>query len=373
MSEIVFILGAGASKEAGAPLMADFLDKADGLRKAGKVQEFKPDFDRVFEVISKLQPVHSKAELDLDNIESVFAAFEMGRLIDRLPGLSSGEIEPLLASIKRLIFRTLELTVNYPVKKGSIYPNPFYDLFAKLVNDLNDSGRENRCSIITFNYDLALDYALYFNEHPADYCLSEPQKHGLTSLMKLHGSLNWAKCRKCGEIIPWDFGAFFQKFSLSRLDESRIKSVCLDVASKLSSSGLKHCEENIMPDPVIVPPTWNKTAYHQDLSKVWTRAALELSDAENIFVSGYSLVESDSFFRYLFALGSVGQTRIKRFWVFDPDEQDIVRPRFEQLIGSGTKSRFEFRKQAFGEAITSIANEFLDRRQKTFPNISKNL
>jgi hypothetical protein len=33
MSEIMFVLGAGASKEAGAPLMGEFLDAADDIRK----------------------------------------------------------------------------------------------------------------------------------------------------------------------------------------------------------------------------------------------------------------------------------------------------------------------------------------------------
>ena len=357
MSEIVFILGAGASKEAGAPLMADFLDKADELRRGGELNQFKPDFDRVFNAISALQSVHSKAELDLDNIESVFAAFEMGRLINRLPGMSDDDIESLLVSIRRLILITLEKTVTYPVRDGNIYPNNSYNSFAELVNILNDDGKQNRCSIITFNYDLALDYALNFSSHPADYCLSETTKPGYTSLMKLHGSLNWARCSKCKEIIPYDFHAFFQKYSFPFLGEREIQFVRLELGSKLASSGLKHCEEDIKSGPVIVPPTWNKTEYHQGLSKVWSRAASELSDAENIFISGYSLTESDLFFRYLFALGSVGQTRIKRFWVFDPDEEN-VRHRFEKLIGSGSKAKFVFKKQTFGEAINLISGEF---------------
>ena len=57
MSEIVFILGAGASREAGAPLMLDFLDKADQLRKSGRVNEFKPHFDRVFDAIYQLRAI----------------------------------------------------------------------------------------------------------------------------------------------------------------------------------------------------------------------------------------------------------------------------------------------------------------------------
>ena len=359
MSEIVFILGAGASKEAGAPVMADFLDKADELRKGGEIDQSKPDFDRVFDAISALMSVHSKAQLDLDNIESVFAAFEMGRLIDRFPEILSEDIDSLLTSMRKLIFKTLEKTVKFPVSHGQIRPNDSYDSFAKLLKNLNNGNRQNRCSIITFNYDLALDYALYYNGYSIDYCLSKTTKAGNTSLMKLHGSLNWARCSKCGEIIPWNFHDFFQKYHLHYLEEP--KFTYLDLASRLKSSGLEHCGENVKPFPVIVPPTWNKTEYHQGLSQVWSRAALELSDAENIFVSGYSLTESDSFFRYLFALGSVGRTRIKRFWVFDPDKENIVRPRFERLIGQGTRDRFWFEKQPFSEAINRIYEEFSNK------------
>ena len=55
--------------------MSDFLEKADELYRKGQVDEFSQDFKNVFEAISNLQTVHSKAELDLDNIESVFADF----------------------------------------------------------------------------------------------------------------------------------------------------------------------------------------------------------------------------------------------------------------------------------------------------------
>lgn len=361
MSQTVFILGAGASKGAGAPVMANFLDRADDLRRTGNAEKVKPDFDRVFDAISALQSVHSKAELDLDNVESVFAAFEMGRLINRLPGISGDEIELLLVSIRRLICKTLEKTVNYPVSDERIFPAGSYNLFAGLVDALNDSGEQKRCSIITFNYDLAIDHAFYFHTHPADYCLSETTKPGHTPLMKLHGSLNWATCSECREIIPWDIHAFFQKHTFRFLKEGKSKFVCLDLASKLPTSGLKHCEKDVEPVPVIVPPTWNKTAYHQGLSKVWNRAALELSDAENIFVSGYSLTESDSFFRYLFALGSVGETRIKRFWVFDPDK-DSVLPRFQKLVGPATRARFKFEDLTFAGAIKFISDELKTNR-----------
>lgn len=333
--------------------MANFLDKADELRKSDQVGKFKPDFDRVFEAISALQVVHSKSELDLDNIESVFAALEMGRVVNKLPGTSNNDIDSLLLSIRQLILMTLERTVIYPCNKYQICPNDSYNSFVQLVNKLN--YRKERCSVITFNYDLALDYALHFNSCLVDYCLSETkQVSNSVPLMKLHGSLNWARCRKCEEIIPWSISAFFKKYTFNYLEEGH--SVRLDIASKLPSSGLKHCEEDVKPHPAIVPPTWNKTEYHKGLSRVWSRAAQELSDAEHIVVVGYSLPESDLFFRYLFALGSVGSARIKNFLVFDPDEK--VSNRFERLIGSGIRNRFQFERQTFRNAIGLLTQKF---------------
>ena len=82
MSRNVFILGAGASFDAGGPLMTDFLDVAGDLYRSDR-SSFK-DFEPVFSAISALSAAHSKSILDLDNIESVFAAFgENGVSLDR--------------------------------------------------------------------------------------------------------------------------------------------------------------------------------------------------------------------------------------------------------------------------------------------------
>ncbi|TET46834.1 hypothetical protein E3J62_03125 [candidate division TA06 bacterium] len=354
MSEFVFILGAGASKEAGAPLMADFLDRAEELRRMKDVDELEPDFDRVFDAISGLMSVHSKSELDIYNIESVFAAFEMGKLVRTLPGISESSIDTLLLSIRRVITKTLEKSVMYQFRDGRVHPDRSYHSFALRIKQLNDDGQRGRCSIITFNYDLALDYALHFEGLPPDYGLSETKEPGTTSLIKLHGSLNWAQCRKCRAIVPWDLKAFFRKYRFDSLEEGQFMR--LSLGSKLHKSDLMHCMEKVEGEPAIVPPTWNKTEYHDSIQKVWRHAARQLSDAENVLVSGYSLSETDSFFRYLYALGSVGQARIKRFWVIDPDEE-TVRPRFERMIGSGIKARFKFYKEDFGWAVNHIFKE----------------
>jgi len=356
MSEIVFILGAGASKEAGAPVIADFLDKAEELLKSGKSDKYKEDFERVFDARSKLPAVHSKAQLDLDNIESIFATLEMGRLVNRLPNIESASIKPLLVSIRRLIVKTLEQTISYPVRGRRLLPGNSYHQFASLIKDLVAKG--HACSIITFNYDYALDYALNFNGIAADYCLSETKKEGVIPLIKLHGSLNWARCPKCGDIIPWYIKDYMARINPMVLDETINEYVYLGIGAQLHKSGIKHCGTDVEPDPVIVPPTWDKTEYHQALSEVWGRAASELSTATNIFVSGYSLSETDLFFRYLFALGSVGQALIKRFWVFDPDMSNVVNERFRNLIGPQIKARYLYVVNNFSGMVQSIRQEF---------------
>ncbi len=79
----VFIFGAGASKYAGAPLMNDFFDRAQEINRAEKIRTGKPivSFETVLDAISDLGIIHSKAYLDLDNLETVFEAIEMGLII----------------------------------------------------------------------------------------------------------------------------------------------------------------------------------------------------------------------------------------------------------------------------------------------------
>lgn len=51
MSDVVFILGAGASRDCGGPLMSDFLDISQELLLSRKVDDKEEEFKRVFEAI----------------------------------------------------------------------------------------------------------------------------------------------------------------------------------------------------------------------------------------------------------------------------------------------------------------------------------
>ena len=79
--------------------------------------------------------------------------------------------------------------------------------------------------------------------------------------------------------------------------------------------------------------------------------ATVLSEAENIFVCGYSLPATDAFFHLLFALGSVGNTRLRNFVVFDVADQGLTHlswhsPCFEHAFSTVTENA-GLRKRAY--------------------------
>lgn len=132
MSDTVFILGAGASKQCGAPLMAEFLDVANQLLRSQAVRgEKKEHFENVFRAIGALQSVHSKAQLDLTNIESIFTALEIANVLKKLPGFDVEEIPGVIASLKEVIVSTLESTMDFPTRGGiSVYQNRMVNLLS---------------------------------------------------------------------------------------------------------------------------------------------------------------------------------------------------------------------------------------------------
>jgi hypothetical protein len=355
MSNVVFVFGAGASRQVGAPIMEDFLDTADQLWRTGTVDSVRECFELVFKAIGKLQLVHSKSQLDIKNIEAVFAAFEMAKTINRFPNYNSEDIDNLIQSMKVLIVKTLEHTIPFPVIDKSItIPSPYRD-FTDLILFFRERAKPPlSVSIITFNYDIVVDFSLFSSGFSIDYSLGDPCPVNSLPLLKLHGSINWANCIECKNVIPWKFDEYQKKYSFQLLGNPA--AALIPIGSQLTK--FEHCGTRVDSTPVIIPPTWNKTEYHRTLSKVWSRAAHELSDAENIFVIGYSLPETDLFFHYLYSLGTVGDVPFKRFWVFNPDESGKVENRFSKMLGSGALDRFKYFPINFSEALPEIKKAF---------------
>jgi hypothetical protein len=341
--DTVFILGAGASAQAKVPLMADFLDKAMLLTPPRG--DIESAFRLVSEARSQLQQAQSKAKLDIRNVESVFAAFEMAQLFNRLGSLKEDQIARLTDAMRTVIVHTVESYMAIRVNRRKILAPLPYGTFGALVRQL--VADNHTVAILTFNYDIGLDMGLWLNELPVEYSLDDrPPAAGSIELLKLHGSLNWAVCPNCKPktIIPRLVRDIVQDTeghwgrSGSGPSDAQLE-VSLNISSELSRLKCPRCQTNCKPEPMVVPPTASKAGLHSELQRVWQRAATCLSRANNIFVIGYSWPDGDNFFHQLYALGTVGKTILSRFWVCDIDAR--VRQKFlDRLLGEQARDCF---------------------------------
>jgi len=337
--------------------MADFLTAARNLRRHGLATQYHKAFDLVFKAMAALQAVHSKSTLDFNNVESLFSAFEVAKTLDKLPGFAPEAIDEIIECLKTVIVVTLEQTIKFPCNGTSIHAPPPYEAFAELVKTLlRKVVPSHQVAILTFNYDICVDYALYQRDFQVHYGLDGKLGDGASvPLLKLHGSLNWTESATSKEIIPWNLDNYFRARGNVHAFE-RITELPLPIGSQLS-----HFKPNNVPIsgvPVIVAPTFNKGDSHRTLSKVWKAAAEVLGTAENIFIIGYSFPETDKFFEYLYALGTQGPTLFERIWLFNPDSTGLVRDRFAKLLGSGATSAFRHWKVTFKDAIEVISQQF---------------
>lgn len=359
MPTSVFLLGAGASRDAGAPLMCEFLSVARDLRRFGLPKEFHAAFDLVFEAMARLQVVHSKATLDFNNVESLFSAFEVAKTLEKLPSYAAEQIDGIIDALKTVIVVTLEHKILFPYKDGMLQtPAPYQGFVALLKTLQHEVKPSHRIALLTFNYDICIDFALQ-GEFDVHYGLDGTCGDGASiPLLKLHGSLNWTENADTKAIVPWELGDYLRSHYVS--PASRPKNVFVPIGSHLSEFKPKGI--TVTGVPVVVAPTFNKGDSHRTLSKVWKVAAEELGKAENIFIMGYSFPETDKFFEYLYGLGTVGSALLERIWLFNPDSTGRVKPRFESLIGAGAKHSFRHFPETFATAIETLTEKFSSKR-----------
>jgi NAD-dependent SIR2 family protein deacetylase len=343
----VFILGAGSSFEAGAPLMDGFIDRAADILEEGKAGEDERAFKIVLEGRDALRRVHARAKLNTSNIESLFAAFETAVLTGTLANLKGFEdinTEQLTDALRRVIRRTLETNIKLHRSNGFFGPPPEHEAFSELVRDVRADGGDP--SIITFNYDLLVEYSLFTCSISSDYCLDAAGSAGQgIKVLKLHGSLNWARCETCNT-ISWTDVAFKKMASI--INRS-------DVGQFLPSTPVP-CRGCAIPknQPFVIPPTWNKGQHHALIEQVWKVAARELSRASNIVIIGYSLPDSDYFFKNLFGLSTLTETDIRNILIVDPNQDAAFKARYDALFGPELLRRVKPVQEEFSDSFAQI-------------------
>lgn len=372
----VYILGAGFSATANAPLLYDFLDKSRELLddpSSGLDGYERTEFRSVFEFRRKMAQAREKVKLDLDNIEQLFGLVEMEQRL----GLGRTDVR---SATVYLIAKTLELTIARNQHRGEVaffpssltgsdellrqydlrrregystekYSLDMYDFFAMLIGgrfDLPTKRNHRTDTVITFNYDLVLDHAFMRAAIPIKYHLptqyvSVPAANidGGVSLLKLHGSTNWGVCSKCKKHIIVSIDKTTSSPAIFRNTECR------------------ECHAKAF-QPMLVPPSWDKTEYRDLIQPVWKQAVTELQRATRICIIGYSLPESDAYFKYLLALGLSENHSLYKFIVVD-----YAKP---GLTFSQEHESQNLRSKSLRERYSELLEDLFQQRRFSFHN-----
>lgn len=365
MRNLVVILGAGASYEYNAPLMKNFFHVATQLySKANKsnLSNLNENFELVFAFIDKLQKSQAKANINLHNIEQIYSALEMAKLL-KLDELRIGRSwKQMEVAMKYFLTKTIEERVV--MMRSNSFPNyqstsrPSFVIMGDRGKNI-DNAVEHLVSlkkqgwnvtIITFNYDLVIESILATKDFEANYELdaSNSIPSNTIQILKLHGSINWTLETKNRKSVITSVPIFKvgmrhkldRYFNLSR--DNRVTS--------------RFCEDS---EPFIIPPVWNKTTYQTQLGDIWRKAAVSLSNATHIYSLGYSLPETDGFFKHLYALGTVGPLPLLEFKVFDiedPSQINGVRERYLSMLGRGAENVFTYSDQGTPGFAADLAN-----------------
>jgi NAD-dependent SIR2 family protein deacetylase len=280
VEEVVYVLGAGASYDAGGPLVRDFFSMSGRYDARIYPTYFenpsRPSDKKRYWLLSEAYSKWAQTA-QTPNIESFFQSISdrsvAGRTFyDPITGnkISNERMQSSLIWYMCSYIRHSIAAQNKP-------PQHYAD-FAQYI-----CKRKRHSVIISFNYDLVFENELikagvgvnYRLDEGVHYVLAGQSKKFYTEgipFLKLHGSMNWWKCDKCDNF--WVLGK-------RQIGHQYPKYKCWG-----------NCNGNKI--PVIIPPVKDKTPYLGPDNQLWKQADRMLSKADRIVIIGYSLPEIDT-------------------------------------------------------------------------------
>ncbi|HBS87331.1 MAG: hypothetical protein A2W91_17285 [Bacteroidetes bacterium GWF2_38_335] len=312
MNKTVYILGAGFSRPANAPLQSEIIN--DILKLKGFAFDQRDQFIRNylddFEKFLEQDLFISKDKFRNIALEDIFTP------IDRciLDGISfrsyyNRELVELREKIYSLIIAAIMERIIFRGNSKS-YIDDFANYLVRTMRPRMENIDHDPVSIISTNWDILLDNSLKKaiendnNNGVVDYCCyisslhdDDTIKPGLQALgegkynvklLKLHGSMNWLSCPKCQRL----YVAFYEKIAIDGLYSNKNCVHCNKNYSKQGGS------TNILRSNLIMP-TFLKDLTNFQIKLIWQNASIELSEADKIVFIGYSLPNADYELRQL--------------------------------------------------------------------------
>jgi NAD-dependent SIR2 family protein deacetylase len=329
--KVVYILGAGFSKDAGGLLMADFFRR----RKLGSRRK---RLNQAYPYMRKLLRRSIKDGLIKDwNIEEFFNIVSEADLLDlefkRKPFIRSNwKASKIYEWLVSCIVNELLLSMSEKLGNKNPQPPSVYVDFA------NKCLKRGVC-IVTFNWDHIPEWLLFRKFGSLNYSLDDfrrvdrslgdiSNKKGI-KLLKLHGSVNWLACANPDHPIH-----VYNSWEVQKMN--------LDYCRKCHYQLFK----------LIVPPVWHKRGYAQRISELWERAADELCTADRIVIIGYSLPVFDLSAKYLLLLSTYLNRKVEVEIVNGPNFDANRFKQFKEIFKHATQ--LTNTKMFFREYVYSI-------------------
>jgi len=312
MNKIVYILGAGFSKCANAPLQSELIDEIFKIRNDILPSEYRQIFIQNrndFEKFLLDTMFIDKNNFGKISLEDIYTPIDRC-IIDNLSfrNISPKDLIDLRQKINGLIIMMLDHKLRITQKVNS-HIESFTNY---LINIKKSHKKDDPFAIISTNWDILIDnsfkHKIENSEGVVDYCCyttpyekNEPIMPGLLALgkglyniklLKLHGSMNWLHCKRCQRL----FVTFFEKIAINEYVNKPICRICEENFSNEHTS-----DGGALLSSQLIMPTFLKDLSNVQLKLIWQNAGIEPSEASKIIFMGYSFPMADFELRQLLA------------------------------------------------------------------------
>lgn len=266
----------------------------DVLNSAGKKFYLEPD-DYCNELLILREELREK--LRMSNIQICLE--DIFTLFDKCITMKENTADYTYVEIDNLQNAILRLFTFYFSNKVNSHG---YDKSDYLETIKYISGHMGHVSLITTNWDILLEEYFRKNSMDYDYKFNSPYVikangdiYSDTSdndffkipYIKIHGSINWFRCLKCGTLQVYAANICGKYLFDDKEEEKCVKC------------GQRGEGDTVQIKPEIITPTMMKLLNSQLYNNLWRNAAYELQQADKVIFCGYSLPLADYEFRYL--------------------------------------------------------------------------
>jgi hypothetical protein len=378
MADNIILLGAGASYNAGVPLMSNFIDTMWNIARTGRCYDQpiseadKTVLENALGVREDLDGYHGRASFDMWNIEDLLSILSFN-------AMAGGRKERnRLEAITKGIAKTIELTckvthngrLDSDAKEGR---RPVYENFwASLIKFAKDT-KSKVPAIVTFNYDLVLERSLLRVLTGSKYFGSGENRLPWQRVVIRYGAGSFSEAEFGLKVVEWESrgrddripqytrGARLTEWEQQDGEPSpetleiRIYKLHGSVNFPRPQRGRPTKQETAhrlvtaLDDPLILPPVFNKATYSLG-GTTWADALNAVRSCKNLIVCGYSLPATDIYMQYFLKAALGPNQDLNKLFVFDPvlfrsdkgDEAKALKKRYSSNFSESIQHRISF-------------------------------